>query len=112
METILLPSPLILREGTILVQGIKDKGSSRDSKKEEKEDALILTGLATSLESVRTRNILQEMMTTITTTSREMAIKGTTGSTTKERGMLPLLEMEMVVLPRSRETPGMKKLML
>jgi len=41
-------------------------------------------------------------MTTITTTLREMAIKGTTSSTAKERGMLTLLEMEMVVLPRSR----------
>ena len=52
------------------------------------------------------------MMTTITTTTKAMEIKGTTSSTTKERAMLPLLEMEMVVLPRSRETLGMKKLML
>ena len=37
-----------------------------------------------------------------------MVIKGTTGSTTKERVMLSLLEMEMVVLRRSRETPGIK----
>lgn len=55
METILLPSPLILEEGTMLVQGIKDKGSSQDSKKEEKEVASIVTSLATSLESVLTR---------------------------------------------------------
>jgi len=95
----------------MLVQGIKDKGSSHDSK-EGKEGALIATSLASSLESALTRRILQEMMTTITTTSRVMEIKGTTGSTTKERGMLLLLEMEMVVLPRSRETPDMKKLML
>ena len=63
------------------------------------------------LESVLTRWILRAMMTIITT-SKAMAIKGTTGSTTKERGMLSLLEMEMVVLPRSRETLGMNKLML
>jgi len=30
-----------------------------------------------------------------------MEIKGTTSSTTKERGMLPLCEMEMAFLPRS-----------
>ena len=94
------------------VQEDKVKGLSYDSKKEEKEDASIVIGLATLLESVLTRRILQEMMTTITTTSRAMAIEGTTGSITKERGILLLLEMEVVVLPRSRETPGMMKLML
>jgi len=41
-------------------------------------------------------------MTTITTTTtKAMTIKGTTSSTTKERGILPLLDTEMVVLPRS-----------
>jgi len=69
--------------------------------------------LAISLESVLTIRILQEMMTTITTTnSRVMAIKGTIGSITRERGMLLLLKMEVVSLPRSRETASMKKLML
>jgi len=44
----------------MLVQEIKVKGSSRDSKKEEKEDASIasVTGFATALESVLTRRIL------------------------------------------------------
>lgn len=60
METILPPSAPILREGAMLVQGIKGKGSSWDSKKEEKEGASIVTGLATSLESVLTRRILLE----------------------------------------------------
>ena len=113
MEMNLLFSPLMLRGITMLVQEDKVKDSSRDSKKEENEDASIITGLATSLESVLTRRILQEMMTTITTTtSRPMTIEGTTGSITKERGMLLLLEMEVVVLPRNRETLGMMKLML
>jgi len=101
METTLLPSLLMLRGRTMLIQEDKVKGSSWDSKKEEKEDSSIATGLDIFLESVLTRRILQEMMTTITTTTRAMGIKGATGSTTKERGMLPLLEMEMVILPRS-----------
>ena len=101
METIVPPFPLILRGIKMLAQKDKVKGSSRDSNKEEKEDTSIVAGLDILLESVLTKRILQEMMTTITTTTRAMAIKGTTGSTTKERGMLPLLKMEMVVLPRS-----------
>ena len=93
METILPPSPLILRRRTMLVQEIKVKGSSWDSKKEEKEDASIVIGLAIMLESVLTRRILQGMMTTTTTTiSKAMEIKGTIGSTTNEIGMLSLLE--------------------
>ena len=88
--------------------------SSKDSKKEENEGATIATGLATMLESVLTRRILhgKTTTTTITTISKAMAIKGTTGSTVKERGMLPLLDMIMVDLPKGRETPGMRKLML
>ena len=65
------------------------------------------------LESVLIRRILHGMMTTtITTISKAMAIKGTTASTTMERGMLPLLDMEMVDLTKGRETPSMRKLML
>ena len=94
METILPSSPLILREGTMLVQGIKDKGSSWGSKKEGKEGDIIGRGLATLLESVLTRRILQEMTTTIATTSKAMEIKGTTGPIIKERGMITLLKME------------------
>jgi len=40
------------------------------------------------------------MMTTTITISKAMAIKGTPSSTTKERGMFPLLEMELVDLPK------------
>ena len=51
-------------------------------------------------------------MITTTTISKVITIKGTTGSTTKERGMLLLLEMEMVDLPKGQEMPGMVKVML
>lgn len=72
----------------MLVQKEKVKGSSRDSKKEEKQGATIATGLAIMLDSVLTRRILHGMMTTKTTTttiSKEMEIKGTTSSIIKER---------------------------
>ena len=107
---ILLPSPLMLKGRTMLVQGNKVKDLSRDSKKEEKEDVIIATGLATVLESVLTRRILQGMM--LTTTTKAMAIKGTTSSTTKEIGMLTLLDTKMVVLPKDQEIPSMRKVML
>ena len=113
METILLPSPLILEEGIMLVQGIKDKGSSRDSKMEERVDASIVTCLATMLGSVLIEGIHLGMMTTNTATILEATeIKGMAGSTTKEKGMLPLLNMEMVDLPKDQETPSMMNLML
>lgn len=51
------------------------------------------------LESTLTRIILQGMMTT-TIIKKEIEIKGTIGSTIKEKGMLSLLEMEMVDLPK------------
>eukprot|EP00253_Pinus_taeda_P009076 PITA_09076 len=38
-----------------------------------------------------------------TTTPKEMAIKRTRSSTTKEREMLPQLDMEMVILPKDQE---------
>lgn len=110
MEIILPLSPLMLKGRTTLVQEDKVKGLSRDSKKEEKEDASITIGLTTMLESVLTKRILQGMTTTTTTpTSKAMAIKGTTSSTTKERGMLLLLDMEMVVLPKGQETASQLK---
>ena len=110
MGIIPLHSPLMLRGRTMLVQRDKVK-EVRDSKK---EDAPIVTGLAIMLESVIIRRIHHGMMTTtITTTiSRATTIKGITGSTTKERGMLSLHDMEMVDFPKGRETPGMRKLML
>lgn len=109
MEMILHPSLLMLKQRTILVQEEKVKGSSQDSKKEERGDASIAIGLATLVESVLTIRILQEMIAIITTTKE---IERKTGSTTNERGMLPLLNMEMAVLLRSQETLGMKNLML
>ena len=113
MEIILLLSPLMLRGRTMSVQGNKVKDLSRDTKNEEKEDATIATSLATMLESVLTRRILQGMMTTTTATIIEaMPIKGTTSSTIKERGMLSLLDMEMVDLPKDQEILGMRKVML
>lgn len=72
----------------------------KDSKKEEKEGATIVTSSATMVEIVLTRRILQGMTTTKTTISKAMKIKGTIGSTIKERGMLLLLDMEMVNLPK------------
>ena len=111
MEMILLFSPLMLRGRTTLVQGNKVKDFSWDSKKEENESATIATDLATMLESVLTRRIIQGMMTTTTTTiTKKMAIKGT--KAIKKRGMHPLLDMEMVVLPKDEEIPSMRKVML
>ena len=64
------------------------------------------------LENVPIKGILHEMMITITTISREMAIKGIRGSITKEIEILPLHDMEMVNLQRDRETLGMMSLIL
>lgn len=64
---------------------------------EERVDASFVTGLATMLGSIIIKWIHLRMMTTTTTTilgattNKEMA-----GSTTKENGMLALLNMEMV----------------
>ena len=57
----------MLRGRTMLVQRNKVKDSSRDSKKEEREDASIVTGLATMLESVLIIRIHLRMMKTIKT---------------------------------------------
>ena len=106
-----LHSPLMLKGRTMLVQKNKVK-EEKDSKKEEREDVSTATGLATMLESVLIKGIHHEMMITTTTISREMEIKEITGSTTKEREMLHLHDMEMVNLLKDRETPGMMNLML
>lgn len=52
------------------------------------------------------------MKKTTATISKATTIKGMAGSTTKEKGMLLLLNMEMVDLPKGQETPGMMNLML
>lgn len=83
-----------------------------DSKEETNKDAIIATSLATMLESVLTRKILQGMEITTTTISKAMEIKGTTVITTKERGMLMLLKKEIFDLPRGQEMLGMMKVML
>ena len=100
-----------LKGRTMLVQRKKVK-EGRDSKKEEREDASIATGLATMLESVLIKGIHHEMMITTTTISREMEIKEITGSTIKEREILQLHDMEIVDLLRSQETPSMISLMV
>ena len=58
------------------------------------------------LENVLSRRILPMVM--ITTTTRGMAIKGTTGS--REKGRLP--PAEMINLSKGQETPGMRNQML
>lgn len=59
--------------------------------------------LATMLESILTRRILQG---TTTTTIKETSI------TIKEKGMLLLPEKEIIDLPRGQEMPGVMKIML
>ena len=66
--------------------------------KERKASVTLVTSQVTMLENALSRRILPMMMTT--TTTRGIAIKGTTGATTKERGILPLLDMVMVDLPK------------
>ena len=56
MGMIPLHSPPMLKGRTMLVQRNKVK-EDRDSKKEEREDASIVTGLVTMLESVLIRRI-------------------------------------------------------
>ena len=108
MEVTLLPLPLMQRRGTMLVQEIKTM--EEQVPKKEKKDVTLVTGLVTMQESALIEGTLPDMMTT--TTSGGMEIKGTTGS--KERGRLPLIEMEMVMLNLSKGqgTPGMMNLML
>lgn len=79
----------------------------RDSKMEERVDASFVTSLTTMLGNVLIKEIHIGMMTTTTAT-----IKGMIGSTTKEKGILLLLNMEMVDLPKDQETPSMMNLML
>ena len=85
----------------------------RVSKMEGREDASFATSLATMLGSVLIEGIhLMMMTTTATTISGATTIKGMADSTTKEKGMLLLLNMEMVDLPKDQKTPGMMNLML
>ena len=71
---------------------------------EEREDVSIVKGLATILESVLIKGIHLRMMTTTTATiSGATTIKGMAGSTTKEKGMLSLLNLEMIDLPKIKK---------
>ena len=109
---VLLHSPLMLKERTMQVQRSNVK-EDRDSKMEGREDASFVTGLTSMLGSVLIEGIHLGMMTTTTTTiSGATTIKGMAGSTIKEKGMLPLLNMEIVDRPKDQETPGMMNLML
>ena len=105
---ILLHSPLMLKIRTMQVQRSNVK-EGWDSKMEERVDASFVTGLAIMLGS---GIHLGMMMTIIATISRATTIKAMVDSTTKEKGMLPLLNMEMVDLPKDQETLGMMNLML
>jgi len=79
---------------------------------EGREDASFATSSTTMLGSFLIEGIHLMMMTTTTTKiSGEKIIKGMVDSTIKENGMLPLLNMEMVTLPRDQENPGMMNLM-
>jgi len=87
----------------------------RYSKMEGREDASFVTGLVTMLGSVLIEGIHLMMMTTTTTTTTILGatiIKGMENSTTKEKGILPLLNIEMFDLSKYQETPGMMNLML
>ena len=92
----------------------KEKNNASSNKQcRGRENDSFATSLATMLGSVLIEGIhLGIVITTITTISGATTIKGMEGSTTKEKGMLPLLNMEMVDLPKDQETPGMMNLML
>ena len=104
---ILLHSPLMLKTRLMQVQ-TSNVNEVRVSKMEGREDTSFATSLATMLGSVLIEGIHLMMMTTTTTKiSGATTIKGMADSTTKEKGMLPLLIKEMVALPRNQETLGM-----
>ena len=70
--------------------------------KEEREDVTIETSLVNMQENAPIKWTLPDMMTTtIIKTSEGMEIKGTTGS--KERGRLPMIEVEMANLSKVQE---------
>jgi len=109
---ILLHSPLILKERTMQVQRSNVKEDC-GSKMEGREYASFVTSLATMLGSYLIEGIHLGMLTTTTTTiSGATTIKGMADSITKEKGMLSLLNTEMVDFPKDQETPGMMNLML
>ena len=81
--------------------------------KEEREDITTVTSLVTMQENATIKGTIPNMMnTTAIKTLEGMQIKGTIGS--KERGRLPLIEMEMEIvnLSRGQGTPGMINKML
>ena len=93
--------------------GSKKQCQRRLGFKNGREDASSATSLATMLGSVLIEGIhLMMMTTTATTISGATTIKGMVGSTTKEKGILPLLNMEMVALSKDQEIPSLMNLKL
>ena len=110
----LLHSLLMLKRRTMQVQRNNVK-EDRVSNMEGREEASFVTGLDIMIGSVLIEGIHFRTMTTTTTTTTILGatpIKGIADSTTKEKGMLSLLNMEMVDLPKDQETPSMMNLML
>ena len=105
MEVTLLPSPLMQKRGTMLVREIKIM--EERVPKEETEDVTLVTNLVTMQESAPIKGTLPKMMTTTTTITSGGVIKETISS--KERGRLPLIkiEMEMVNLSSGQEIQSM-----
>ena len=110
IEVTLLPS-LLMQIRTMVPREIKtmvERGP-----KEGREDVTLVTSLVTMQENAQIKGTLPDIITTTTIkTSEGMEIKGTTSS--KERGRLPLIEMEMEIvnLSRGQGTPGMMNPML
>ena len=76
--------------------------------KEGREDVTLVTSLVTMQKSALIEGTLPRMMTT--TTQEGMAITRTTSS--KEKGRIPLIVVEMGKLSRGQEITGMMSLML
>ena len=98
----MLPSLLILRRRTLVVQGAKEE----QGPKERRASVTLVIGQVTMLENALSRRILPMVMTT--TTTGGMAIKGTTSS--RERGRLP--PAKMINLSKGQEILGMRNQML
>ena len=86
---------------------VAQKTKEEQGPKGRKVNVTHVTRLATMSENALSRRILLMMMRTST---GGMAIKGTTSS--KERGRLPLVAMEIGNLSKGQEIPSMRNLML
>ena len=104
MEVTLLPSSLIQRRRTMVAQEIKTMVEW--GPKEGREDVTLVTRLVTMQESALIKGTLPGMMTTTTREGMEGAISS------KEKGRLPLIVVEMGNLSGGQEIPGTMSLML